>query len=67
VLQYDRDWNPAALEQQVSRVDRIGSLSRRKNRPLEVSYAWVPGTYEEYMANNVNERVEMMRVLLGMR
>jgi hypothetical protein len=32
---------------------------------VEVSYAWVPGTYEEYMAKKVSERVEMMRVLLG--
>lgn len=49
----------------MGRVDRIGSLSRRKNRPVEVSYARVPGIYEEYTANKVRERVEMMRVLLG--
>jgi hypothetical protein len=29
VVQYDLDWNPALMEQQVGRIDRIGSLSRR--------------------------------------
>jgi hypothetical protein len=30
-----------------------------------VLWAWVPGTYEEYMAQKVRERMEMMKVLLG--
>ncbi len=65
VVQYDLEWNPALMEQQIGRVDRIGSLSRRAARPLEVVWAWVPGTYEEYMARKVRERMEMMKVLLG--
>jgi len=65
VVQYDLDWNPALMEQQIGRVDRIGSLSRRASEPLEVVWAWTPGTYEEYMARKVGERMEMMRVLLG--
>lgn len=65
VVQYDLEWNPALMEQQIGRVDRIGSLSRRASRPLEVLWAWVPGTYEEYMARKVRERMEMMKVLLG--
>lgn len=65
VVQYDLEWNPALMEQQIGRVDRIGSLSRRVSRPVEVVWAWVPGTYEEYMARKVCERMEMMKVLLG--
>jgi superfamily II DNA or RNA helicase len=65
VVQYDLDWNPALMEQQIGRVDRIGSLSRRILRPLEVLWAWVPGTYEQYMAKKVDERMKMMKVLLG--
>lgn len=65
VVQYDLEWNPALMEQQIGRVDRIGSLSRRISRPLEVLWAWVPGTFEEHMAKKVRERMEMMKVLLG--
>lgn len=65
VVQYDLEWNPALMEQQIGRVDRIGSLSRRVSRPLEVVWAWVPGTYEDHMAGKVRERMEMMKVLLG--
>lgn len=65
VVQYDLEWNPALMEQQIGRVDRIGSLSRRISRSLEVLWAWVPGTYEEHMARKVRERMEMMKVLLG--
>lgn len=65
IVQYDLEWNPAMLEQQIGRVDRIGSLSRRENKSIEVVYAWVPGTYEEHMAGRVQHRQAMMRVLLG--
>jgi hypothetical protein len=65
VVQYDLEWNPALMEQQIGRIDRIGSLSRRAKKPVEVVWAWVPGTYEEYMARKVRERMDMMRVLLG--
>ena len=53
------------MEQQIGRVDRIGSLSRRAVKPLDVVWAWVPHSYEEYMARKVRERMEMMKVLLG--
>jgi hypothetical protein len=65
VVQYDLEWNPALMEQQIGRVDRIGSLSRRDSQPVEVVWAWVPGTFEEYMARKVKERMEMMKILLG--
>lgn len=65
IVQYDLEWNPALMEQQIGRIDRIGSLSRRKAQPVEVVWAWVPGTYEEFMARKVRERLDMMKVLLG--
>jgi hypothetical protein len=65
ILHYDLEWNPADMEQQVGRVDRVGSLSRRVKKPVLVGYAWTPGTYEEYMAQKVRDRVEIIRDLLG--
>lgn len=65
VLQYDLEWNPAAMEQQVGRIDRMGSLSWRSCRPVEVCYAWQPNTYEERIASKVEHRLQMMRILLG--
>jgi hypothetical protein len=65
ILQYDLEWNPAAMEQQVGRIDRMGSLSWRSRRPIEVSYVWQPNTYEERIAQKVEHRLQMMRILLG--
>jgi hypothetical protein len=65
IVHHDLEWNPALMEQQVGRIDRIGSLSRRVERPIEVCYAWQPGTYEERIARTVCERQRMMAVLLG--
>jgi hypothetical protein len=64
-VQYDLEWNPSLMEQQIGRIDRIGSLSRRVSKPVEVVWAWTPGSYEDYMAQKVRERMEMMKVLLG--
>lgn len=65
VLQYDLEWNPAWMEQQVGRVDRINSLAQRKRVPVEVYYAHLPGTYEERIADEVKRRCEMLRLVLG--
>jgi hypothetical protein len=65
IVHYDLDWNPAAMEQRVGRIDRIGSFSRRAKKPIEVCYAWMPQTYEEFIKETVEKRVAMMRVLLG--
>lgn len=46
-------------------VDRIGSLSRRVLQPLEAIWPWVPGTFEEHMARKVQERMDMIKVVLG--
>ncbi len=65
LLQYDLEWNPAWMEQQVGRVDRINSLAHRMRVPVEVYYAHLPGTYEEYIADEVKRRCEMLRLVLG--
>ena len=56
-----RSWN-----NRFGRVDRIGSLSRRAVKPLDVVWAWVPHSYEgdKWLVKSV-ERMEMMKVLLG--
>ncbi len=53
------------MEQRVGRVDRVGSLSHRVRKPVRVGYAWTPNTYEQYMAKTIDERVAMVKVLLG--
>jgi ERCC4-related helicase len=65
VLQYDLEWNPAWMEQQVGRVDRINSLAQRRRIPVDVYYAHLPGTYEERIADEVKRRCDMLRLVLG--
>ena len=64
VVLFDLTWNPAAMEQRIGRVHRLGG-SRRVNEKVIVIYCYQKGTYEEVMAARVQQRCEMMRVLLG--
>ncbi|GAB7526784.1 helicase-related protein [Paraburkholderia sp. 2C] len=64
VVLFDLTWNPAAMEQRIGRVHRLGG-SRRTNEKVEVIYCYQAGTYEQTMARRVQQRCEMMRVLLG--
>jgi hypothetical protein len=45
-------------------VHRIGG-SRGVNEKVTVVYCYQKGTYEQVMADRVQQRCEMMRVLLG--
>ena len=53
------------MEQKVGRVDRINSFSWRTRRPVEIIYVWQPGTYEERIVQAVENRLVMVRTLLG--
>jgi len=64
VVLFDLTWNPAAMEQRIGRVHRLGG-SRRANEKVTVIYCYQKGTYEQVMAARVQQRCEMMRVLLG--
>ena len=64
VVLYDWTWNPAAMEQRIGRVHRIGGACG-PNRKVEVIHCYQKGTYDEVMANRVAERSKMMHVLLG--
>jgi len=64
VVLFDLTWNPAAMEQRIGRVHRIGG-SRGVNEKVTVVYCYQKGTYEQVMADRVQQRCEMMRVLLG--
>jgi superfamily II DNA or RNA helicase len=61
---FDLTWNPAAMEQRIGRVHRIGG-ARKANEKVVVVYCYQKGTYAEVMAARVQQRCEMMRVLLG--
>jgi hypothetical protein len=65
VMHYDLEWNPASMEQQVGRVDRLGSYSTRVKKPIEILFVYQPKTYEARIAFVVQKRCEMLRVLLG--
>ena len=53
------------MEQRVGRVDRVGSLANQTGEPVETYIIRNPGTYEDRILNVVNERMKMVRVLLG--
>jgi hypothetical protein len=65
VMHYDLEWNPASMEQQVGRVDRLNSYSARTQKPIEVIFVYQPKTYEARIVHVVQKRCEMLRVLLG--
>jgi hypothetical protein len=65
VMHYDLEWSPTAMEQRVGRVDRVGSLANQTGEPVETYIIRNPGTYEDRILNVVNERMKMVRVLLG--
>lgn len=64
VVLFDLTWNPAAMEQRIGRVHRLGGC-RKANEKVTVIYCYQKGTYEQVMAARVHQRCEMMRVLLG--
>jgi len=64
VVLFDLTWNPAAMEQRIGRVHRLGGI-RKAGEKVIVVYCFQNGTYEQVMATRVQQRCEMMRVLLG--
>jgi len=64
VVLFDLTWNPAVMEQRIGRVHRLGGI-RKSREKVTVIYCYQNGTYEEVMAARVQQRCEMMRVLLG--
>ena len=64
VVLFDLTWNPATMEQRIGRVHRLGG-TRRANEKVTVVYCFQKGTYEQVMAVRIQQRCEMMRVLLG--
>jgi superfamily II DNA or RNA helicase len=64
VVLFDLTWNPAAIEQRIGRVHRLGGV-KKPGEKVKVIYCYRKGTYEEVMAERVQRRCDMMRVLLG--
>lgn len=75
VFLYDLGWNPAALEQKVGRIDRIGSKnSRERNQMqenntyppmLEIYRPFIKGTRDERMHRVLKNREKWFNFLLG--
>lgn len=72
VVHHDLAWNPAQLEQRVGRIDRLGSLVRRKRAydattTLHISYPLIARTIDERMYRTVKAREKWLEFLLGAR
>ena len=55
VVLFDLTWNPAAMEQRIGRVHRLGGI-RKGREKVTVVYCFQRGTYEEVMAARVQQR-----------
>jgi len=64
VVLFDLTWNPAMMEQRIGRVHRLGGI-RKGREKVTVVYCFQKETYEQVMAERVQQRCEMMQVLLG--
>ena len=72
---YDLGWNPAALEQKIGRVDRIGSKNSRERYTaqenglylplLEIYRPFIKGTRDERMQRVLQNREKWFNFLLG--
>lgn len=75
VFLYDLGWNPAALEQKIGRVDRIGSKNSRERDTaqenglylplLEIYRPFIKGTRDERMHRVLQNREKWFNFLLG--
>ncbi|HIJ02430.1 MAG: hypothetical protein A2W17_12410 [Planctomycetes bacterium RBG_16_41_13] len=75
VFLYDLGWNPAALEQKIGRVDRIGSKNSRERYTaqenglylplLEIYRPFIKGTRDERMHRVLQNREKWFNFLLG--
>lgn len=75
VFLYDLGWNPAALEQKIGRIDRIGSKNSREKvyahdngtvpPMLEVYRPFIKGTRDERMHRVLQNREKWFNFLLG--
>ncbi len=72
IVHHDLAWNPAQLEQRVGRIDRLGSLIRRKREvhrdaTLDIAYPLIARTIDERMYRTVKAREKWLEFLLGAR
>lgn len=74
VYLYDLGWNPAALEQKVGRIDRIGSKNQRESQAsinkehlpkIEIYRPFIKGTRDERMHRVLQNREKWFNFLLG--
>lgn len=65
VIHHDLCWNPSTLEQRIGRVDRLGSLSERAQRPLHIFEPYLNATTDEKMYRVVKDRERWFQVVMG--
>jgi len=70
VVHHDMAWNPAQIEQRISRIDRLGSLTSRLRKSggdasLDAVYPVINRTIDERMYRTVKAREKWLEFLLG--
>jgi superfamily II DNA or RNA helicase len=65
VIHHDIPWNPAILEQRTGRIDRVNSLTERRNSRLAIGIPFLGNGYEQYQYDVLIERAHRFSVLMG--
>jgi len=67
VIHHDLDWNPSTLEQRTGRLDRIGSLSEKVGRPIDIYEPYTSGLQDEKTYKVVKDRARWFSIVMGDR
>lgn len=65
VIHHDLDWNPSTLEQRTGRLDRIGSLSEKVGRPIDIYEPYTSGLQDEKTFKVVKDRARWFSIVMG--
>jgi len=65
IIHHDMPWNPARLEQRNGRIDRVGSLSKAKNKPVRIGVPFLEQNYERFQFDRLLTRAQLFKTLLG--
>jgi hypothetical protein len=65
VIHHDLDWNPSTLEQRTGRLDRIGSLSEKVGRPIDIYEPYTSGLQDEKTYKVVKDRARWFSIVMG--
>lgn len=65
VIHHDLDWNPSTLEQRTGRLDRIGSLAEKVDKPIDIYEPYTSGLQDEKTYKVVKDRARWFSIVMG--